>query len=246
MSASDPSPQGDTPPPLRPSTQPFSARAIMIAGLVIGLPLLALMILRPSEDGAKGVSNTATEASAPATETQEPASAGLSPNVLPVPSAPSYPKANRVGMLVLNAAVSGLGFADEDQNYEGALSCDPDDAGNPITIWYLVGKFPERRLEGFEDFWTVNGIRVSQSLTLRVDGHVFNADNERILSYENGAVKVKGDLPFSPELHAALQNAHYVELISGDTVLSIAPSAMRSDMIEIADKCAQIAGSGKI
>jgi hypothetical protein len=247
MSAPDPVPQGDAPPPLQPSPPPFSKRAIIIAGLVIGLPLLTLMILRPSEDGTQATSNIATEVLAPAAETQAPVSAaGSSASILPVPGAPSYPKANRVGMLVLNATVAGLGFANEDQKYEGALSCDPEDTGNPITIWYLVGNFPERRLEGFDDYWTVNGIRVSQSLILRIDGKAFNADHERILGYENGAVKVKADLPFSPELHAALQNAHYVELVSGDAVLSIAPGAMRSDMIEIADKCAQIAGSGKM
>jgi len=220
---------------------------MIIASLVIGLPLLAVAVLRPTEDGAQAISKAATEAAVPAAETQELASAGLSANVLPVPITPPYPKANRVGMLVLNATVAGLGFADEDQNYEGALSCDPDDRANPITIWYRVGKFPdERRLEGFDDYWTVNGIRVSHALILRIDGQAFNAESERILGYEHGAIKVKGELPFSAELHAALQNAQYIELVSGDTVLSIAPGEMRPDMIAIADKCAQIAGSGKM
>ena len=247
MNTPNPSSHDDIPPSLRPSPQPFSKRAIIIACLVIGLPLLAAIALRPTEDGEQAISNAVTEASTPVAEKQELASTRLSETILPTPITPTYPKANRVGMLVLNASVAGLGFADADQNYEGALSCDPDDRANPISIWYRVGKFPdERRLEAFDDHWTVNGVRVSHALVLRIDGQAFNAESERILSYEHGAIKVKGELPFSAELHAALQNAHYIELVSGDTVLSIAPGEMRSDMIAIADKCAQIAGSGKI
>jgi len=243
MNAPDPSSKGDTPPALPPSPQPFSKRAIAIACLAIGLPLIAFIVLRPSEGGSLGTSNTATEALAQADDAQEPAPTVPLGNGLPDVVAPHSPKANRVGILVLNSTVAGLGFAQEDQNYEGALSCDPDDKGNPVTLWYLVGTFQERRLEAFDDYWTVNGIRVSHELELRIDGQSFRAEGERILTYENGAVKVKGDLSFSAELHLALQNAKYIELVSGDNVLSIAPSAMRSDMIAVADKCAQIAGS---
>lgn len=246
MNAPVPTSQDDTPPPLRPSAQPFSKRAMIIASLVIGLPLLAFLVLRPQEDGPQGPSLPANEASAPVAEAQASASAEPSANAVPVAVMPAPLQANRVGVLVLNAQVAGLGFADVDQNFEGALSCDPDDSGYPITVWYLVGSFPERRLEAFDDHWAINGITVSHSLVLRVDGQAFYASDEQILTYDSGAVKVKGDLPFSPGLYAALQNADSIELISGDTVLSIAPGAMRSDMIEVANKCAQIAQTAQM
>lgn len=217
------------------------------AVLVAAAPLTLALLLAGRLDRQDAASAQPPVAGAPAVGTPV-ADAALQPVAYAAPRPPTRlsvapallgppPEANHEAAFRYVKSGAALGFREPGGDIEGALACRPSDDA-PVTILRRLQVAGPLTLGNHDGYYTVNDRRVSKSLGLRIDGRTFSATGVGIEKRTGAALALFGELKMSQELRAALRDARFIELVSGDEVLSITTAFAKPQLAALADRCA--------
>lgn len=149
-------------------------------------------------------------------------------------------EANRRAKILVDKDEAGIGFLASSGEAQGFFNCRLSEDNRPTKIAIAVGRFENATVRTFEDHWLVDDIRVPMTLELRIDGQSFRARDTRVSPSLGGPALVGGWLPYSDKLHKALTSARFLELVSGDRVISVSTVGEGAKLTALTNLCDEL------
>ena len=148
-------------------------------------------------------------------------------------------KGNRNLTLQMDDRLVSIAMVSDAGETNGAFTCSFSDVDNAAQLWIDVARLESKRadLRDFGDSWLLNGRKIPRRLQLRIDGQSFASHDVNLYRKEDGRVMLQGALTVDGALADAIKSAGFMEIVAGDTALSVVTAGNTGRLARISSSC---------